>query len=659
MSSTASIGGLISGIDTNSLLDQLYEAARAPVRRLEATKETLNAQSLAWSLLEADLLTLQTAATQLSIPQRFQIFSAATSHPELLAATASSDAVPGTYLLAVNALAQTHQLASQGYADTDQIEVGTGTITITVGEGEPTVIDVDGFTLAELRDAINDADAGVSASIINDGSGTDPYRLLLTSKTSGLDGEMDVVVSLSGGTAPTFSDLQAAQDAEIQLGSGSGAITVSGSTNTFDDVIEGVTLTLLDSDPGTTVTLTVARDTEAVRALIESFAQAYNALVDFFAEQFYYDPDTNQTGTLFGDYRLQSLQHDLAFAVTNPISGLSGEFSALNEIGIRLGGDGKLDLDSSALASALAGDLDDLVGLFAAVGRADHADVSYLGAAAETMPSGVAGWEVDITQPARQARVTAGVAQTAALGADETLTVNGLGIALTAGMTQAEVLDAINAQQAQTGVIASATDADGEGEGNYLTLHRVAYGSPYHTDAVSTASNQGGGDTSGIGTTAVSDEDPAGESGTGTGAVGLDVEGTVDGESCIGAGRRLTVQSGDPVGLHLFVSAADPGSCDKVYFTVGAAEAVFREALSATDTMDGTIATVQDYITDTIDDIDSEIARLEDLIQQEYDRLRASFVTMERALAQFQSQSQFLASQFAQMQANSAAAGQS
>lgn len=655
MSSAASIGGLISGLDTNSILDQLYELARTPIRRLEAKKETLNSQSLAWSQLEATLVTLQTAANQLAYPARFDAFAAAVSHPDLIAVVASSDAVPGTYLLTVNAIATTHQLASQGYADTDQTEVGTGTVTITVGDGDPTVIDVADFTLAELRDAINDSDAPVTASIINDGSDTDPYRLLLTSQTSGLDGEMDVVVSLSGGTAPTFSDLQPAQDAQIQLGSGAGAITISSSSNTFANVIEGVTLTLLDADPSTTVTLLVERDTGAIQALIANLADNYNALIDFFDGQFYYNPTTSESGLLFGDYRLRSLQQDLASALTGPIIGLGGEFSALNDIGIRAGPGGKLTLDSAAVAAAVADNLDDLIGLFAAVGSADHSDVTYLTASIETMPSGAAGWDVDITQAARQARVTAGVAQTEVLAANETLVINNVNIALTAGMTQAEVVQAINSYEASTGVTASATDADGEGEGTYLTLTRLAHGSGYHVEGVSTVSNQGGGNTSGIGNVAVTDEDPDGESGTGTGAVGLDVEGTIDGEPCTGSGRRLTAASGDPTGLVLSVAADEPGAYGQVYFTVGAAEAAFRRTLAATDTTDGTIAIAQDYLSDTADDIDSEIARLEDLIEQEHERLRASFVRMETALAEFQTQSQFLASQFAQMQANSAA----
>ena len=662
MSSAASVGGLISGIDTNSLLDELYQLARAPINRLEARKEVLNQQSVAWAALEVRLLNFRTTASRLAAPASFDLYSASATHADwqpgsgLVSASASSGAVPGAYLLTVDALAQTHQLASQGYADTTETEVGSGTISIAVGDAGPTIIDVDTFTLAELRDAINAANAGVSAAIINDGSDTAPYRLILTSKTSGLDGEMTVTPSLAGGTPPTFADLQAAQDAQITLGSGAGAITVTSGSNTITEAIQGVTLNLLDADPATTVSVTVSRDTAALQNRVLDLVGTYNAVVDFFADQFYYDPEAEQTGALFANFQLQTIQQNLSAALTNSVVGLDAEFRSLSDLGIRTLSTGKLSVDSTALAAAIVDHLPDVIALFAAVGKTTDSAVSYLASTGDTQPSGAVGWAVDITQVARQARVTAGVAQTVALASAETLTLNGVNVSLTAGMTQTQVIDAINDLKNQTGVTASATDANGEGAGTYLTLTRMPYGSAYHLGGVSTLSNQGGNDTSGLGAVTVTDQTPAGESGTGTGAVGLDVEGTIGGEEATGAGRRLIAESGGPKGLQLLITAGSPGSYGTVLFTVGAGEAAFRVSVSATDTSDGTVALAQDYITDSLSDIDEEIARLETVVAQEQERLRAAFIRMEQALGRFQAQSQFLASQFAQMKANSASA---
>src|SRR4030042_947029 len=109
------------------------------------------------------------------------------------------------------------------------------------------------------------------------------------------------------------------------------------------------------------------------------------------------------------------------------------------------------------------------------------------------------------------------------------------------------------------------------------------------------------------------------------------------GGECPGAGRRLKAEAGDPTGLSLLVTGTSAGSYGVVNFTVGAAESAFRVSLSATDTVDGTVARAQDYLADTMGEIDAEIVRLQDLIEHEQERLRASFVAMEAARAKSQS----------------------
>jgi len=321
MAATSSIGGLISGLDTNSILDQLKQAAEAPINNLQSRKDALNQQSVAWSQFEGLLLSFRSLASQLGTPGGVSAWSTSSGRPDLATAAAGAGAAPGAYTFTVEALAQTHQLASQGYADVNQTEVGSGTVSIAVGDSDPVVVAVDGFTLSELRDAINNAGTGVSAAIINDGSDLSPYRLVLTSSQSGMDGEMDVDIALSGGTMPVLSEIQAAQDAEIHLGSGAGAITVTSSSNTISGVVPGVTMNLLSAAPGTPVIVTVSADTNAIRSRIEDFVTSYNQIADFFAQQFNYDAQTGQTGTLFGNYELESLQQNLAAGLTNPSLG--------------------------------------------------------------------------------------------------------------------------------------------------------------------------------------------------------------------------------------------------------------------------------------------------------------------------------------------------
>jgi flagellar hook-associated protein 2 len=649
MSGTSSIGGVISGLDTNSILDKLSQISQAPVKRLQAQQDTLRAKSAAWSQLEARLLLLRASAAPLASGSAFRAQNVALSRPELAAATASSDAVSGSYTFSVERLAQSHQIASQGFADTTETEIGSGTISLKVGDVYPTVITVDGFTLSELRDAINAADAGVSAAIVNDGSST-PYRLVLTSKTSGMTGGMQVEASLGGGTAPVFADLQTAQNAEIRLGSGPGAITVTSSSNRVEGAIPGVTIDLLNSSPGAPVSVSLSRDTSGIQKQVSDFVVSYNAIVDFFAAQFSYSPDTNESGTLFADYRLESLQSELSFAITGQITGVGvgAQLRSLADIGLRTLSDGKLSLDTTALTAALNANPDGVARVFARVGTTTNPAVMYVSSTTDTMASGAAGWEVEITQAATRARVTAGGAQAGALDANETLTVRGTAIELTAGMTQADVIAAINAHQRETGVAARATDANGLGTGNYLTLTQVSYGSAHHLDAVSTRSN-GSGSSSGMGNLSVSDQNAVGEGGLGTGAAGTDVQGTIGGEAATGSGQRLTGISGAPKGLALLVTGDAPGSYGTVTFTVGGAENAFRAAFAATSGDTGTIRSAQTEIGDLITNLDGGIVQAQATADQETERMKTAFARMEAALGQYQTQSQYLTGQIQQM----------
>ena len=116
-------------------------------------------------------------------------------------ATASSSAIPGTYNFTVNQLAQASEIASQGIAATSTT-VGTGTFGITVN-GTLTNVSVTSSndTLSGLAQAINNAGAGVSAAVISDGSSNSPYRLVLTSNTTGTNSAITINNTLSGGTA--------------------------------------------------------------------------------------------------------------------------------------------------------------------------------------------------------------------------------------------------------------------------------------------------------------------------------------------------------------------------------------------------------------------------------------------------------------------------
>jgi flagellar hook-associated protein 2 len=653
---TASISGVISGLDTDEIVAKLMELERLPIVRLQAKRTTLNTRLAAWQEANTRVLALKTKADALAGANTFGAKTVTSSDDTILTGTATYQATAGTYFLKVTALARTHQLTTQGYADTTSTRVGTGTISIQVGSAAAEVITIDDTnnTLEGVRKAINNAGAGVTATILNDGSGSAPYRLLVTSNTGGTAGEVTITPSLTGGTTPTFSTLQAAQDASITLGEGDGAITVTKGTNTITNLIPGVTLNLKDSDAGQVLTLTISPNTDSMKQAIRNFVSQYNNLVDFINQQFAYNTATNSGGTLFGDSSLQIIQSDVYNKVFSPVTGIDQTIIALSQIGITsTTSDDRLTIDEDALDEALAGGVDTIKRLFAAVGEATSASISYVSGTDKTLASGTDGYAIQITAVATQARITSGAAQTENLAQDEQLTINGVTIQLTSGMTAAQVITRINEYTSQTGISASRTGGNGEGSGDYITLTRTAYGSAGTISAVSTVSNGGGtpvSNTSGLGNVQVTETSYTGETGTGTGAAGTDVAGTINGEAATGVGQILTGNEGNDntEGLKIRVTATTTGSHGTIVFSKGTAAllADYLDFITESDT--GSIDTAQSGIETEIEDIDEQIAYLEERVAAKQEALLRQFNAMESALNRLQTQGTFLTGQLAQ-----------
>jgi len=435
-----SIDGLISGFNTTQIVDAIMAAERRPIALLQDRQEQANAELAAIRALNTQLLALQSAAQALTRPLAFQGKTVSVSDTDILSATAGSSAATGTYRLTVNSLARAHQLASQGFADTDTTTVGTGEIQVQVGDGDTTTIEITtaNNTLAGVRDAINAADAGVTATIINDGSEAYPYRLVLTADDTGAENTITITSTLSGGTAPVFDSnsisavvaddgntysgtatssgtytgttnrsyliqivqgsftsgtfgagdtfyvdayvptLQEASDAEIVVGSGSGQIVVTSASNTVENVVPGVTLNLLKADSDSPVEITVANDTSTIRTNIETFVNRYNDVVSFIRQQTRYDAETALFGT---------------------VPGLDGTYDGLYSVGISVSATGTLSIDSDQLDEALSENLDAVARLFQASGESTQSGITFLTASSDTRPS-AAGYRVVVTQAA-------------------------------------------------------------------------------------------------------------------------------------------------------------------------------------------------------------------------------------------------------------------
>ena len=643
-SSATSISGLISGINVESIITKLSELQARQTQKYADQQSTLIARATAFQDANTRLAAFKDEAAKLSNSSFFNT-RAATADNANAKVTAKSSAVPGQYAFTVNTLAQSHQLASQSYSDLTSTRLGAGTFSILAGSQTTSItLDSSNNTLGGLRDAINAAGTNVRASIIQDG--TSSYRLMLSSKETGAANAMTITSSLSGGTAPILTTLQAAQDATVTLGSGVGAITARRSSNNLLDVIPGVNVNIASVTEGSHLNITVTQDTSAIETGAQAFVDQYNNLQDFIATQTKFNASTNTGGVLLGDFTLRGIQSEVQNVISNPVTGVSGGFNSLADVGIRLGGDGKMTLNSTTFQEKLASNPDEVTRLFALTGTSTNAGVQFIGATTYTDTVG-ATYGVNITQVALQARVTAGAAQSGALDADETLTINGTNIDLTAGMSRSEVVDAINAQTSQTGVTVRATDASGNGTGDYLTLSSVAYGSSAKVSVVSSLSN-GGGVTAGFGNVTATEASAAGESGGGSGNAGQNVAGTINGEAATGSGQILTGNRNNAHtdGLRLRITAASTGSLGNVKIYSGMANTTQKTLAQLTDVISGPITTERDSLQSRIDDLQKVIDRLNVQVQANADSLRVKFNRMESILGTLNSQSTFLTSQF-------------
>ncbi|MEW6513311.1 MAG: flagellar filament capping protein FliD [Pseudomonadota bacterium] len=360
--------GLGSGLDINGIISSLMAVEAQPLTALATKEASYQSKLSAFGSLKGALSSLQTAAQTLKNASTFTAKSASSSDSTVLAASASSTAAAGSYSITVNHLAGYHALRSDGnYTATTDI-FNTGTLSIAVGGGTAVNVDIDSNnnTLAGIRDAINEADAGVTASIIYD-SVNAKQRLVLTSQTLGSDGAITVAVSnevtVSGANplldlaTASLVETKPAEDAELIVN----GITTTSSSNSVTDAIDGLTLTL--SKAGTT-TVTVAQNTGTVTSAVNAFVKAYNDAVGGIKQMTAYDAANKKASVLTGDSTARSIQSQLSNLAQSMVTGVAGGISRLSDIGITVQKDGTLAVDSSKLSAAVADPDKDVAALF-------------------------------------------------------------------------------------------------------------------------------------------------------------------------------------------------------------------------------------------------------------------------------------------------------
>ena len=199
----------------------------------------------------------------------------------------------------------------------------------------------------------------------SDNTGTD-NAITITVDDSDLDdtdssGLSAFYYDTSDATTPEqLTQINAAIDAEIYI---DGQKVLSAS-NTVVDAIDGVTITLLKEDPGNTYGLTVANDTETVKSNIQSFVSNYNTLVTFMNDVTEFDPATGEAAVLLGDATTRNISNQIRTRIADAVTGISGKFTTLVDVGITSNSDGTLKINSNTLDSAIDENIDDVSALF-------------------------------------------------------------------------------------------------------------------------------------------------------------------------------------------------------------------------------------------------------------------------------------------------------
>lgn len=381
--------GVGSGLDLEGLVTSLMQIERRPLASLQNQAKSYNSKISALGALNSKLSALQTAAKDLtpSVLQtaldKFATYKGTVGDPTIASASVSTGAVSGSYSLEVTQLARSQRLTSAPFVDGPNSPIATGTLTILFGTMSGGNFDIDtsrqanieitsgNNTLTGLRNAINGANIGLTATIVN---GTNGSQLVLTGKDgsdqtfylSGLDGfEYDPE---STDPSADFPTVRTALNAEFTLN----GISASSPSNTVTNVLDGVTLTLAkQTAPGESTTLEITRDNSTkLKEAIEAFIKAYNDAASTMKTQGAYNPETKVAGALQGNSLLRDTQATMRALMFNTTAGGSSTYQRFSDLGISFAADGNLKLDAGKLEAAIAADATGVANLVSKVGNA-------------------------------------------------------------------------------------------------------------------------------------------------------------------------------------------------------------------------------------------------------------------------------------------------
>ena len=762
MTSTNQVSGLSSGFDWRSMIDQLIAVESKPAELLQNQKTAYESQLTEWRSFNTQLLSLKTAAKGMSDPDDFNVFSSTMTSDnsdvdaeDLLTVSTNSYASKGSYTITINNTAVAQKIGSASFSsDTNPLGSAYNGGIIINGKSI-NISETD--DLDDIRNKINSADAGVTASLIR--YSDSDYRLNLTSDETGAKGisleneSATDILQLMGWTDSegAVNEIVAGQDASFLLD----GVEVTSEENIIEDVIAGVTFNLTGKDASTNITLNIGRDTSAIEEKIQTFVDAYNTVASYIKEQQTYNEEEETTGgVLFGDGTLASVKSDITSLLVEPVWGVSSEFSIMGLAGINVGSEGQLSVDSEILGEYLETNFSDIQKLFSANGSSSSGSIEYIYSTDDT---NVGNYTVNITQAATKNSSTSDTVVNTTLGSDQTLTISQgnttANVSLTSDMTISDIVAAVNTEldtvyteklvgdtAVTAGAVAvtsvttwgaidsanlvdgdtisfSGTSRDGSAiSGSYtinstatdtirglLTGIESAFGNDIFASIdvngrLALTDNEEGSsnisftlDYSGttnqvdiFGTVLTTNTDgQEGRNAMGIAAAndgsnhlllssdnygsgnsfnvdsalwsgspvtidnGQDITGTINGETAVGSGQRLTgdKDAANVAGLVIKYTGSATGDVGNIKFTAGVAELFDRALHNITDSYEGYVAFKLDSLSDQIKTKEENIDDVNARLDRKMEAMINKFVAMELALSKIQNMSSWLSGQ--------------
>jgi len=337
----SALGSSSSGIDVVSSVAQAIAALSAPEQQWQAEQQALQTQTGAINQIQTDVSSLENSLNAMGDPLgALTSMIATSSDTNVVNASAAAGTPSGSHVVVVNNIASTASSYSNSVASSSTT-LPAGGFTIKVGSGLATQITIGSGvnTLDQLASSINSQNLGVTASVVNDSTGS---RLAIVSTASGAANGF----TITGATGLTFTQASAGQDASLTVD----GIPIDSASNTITGAVNGLTLNLVGAAPGGQINVTISPDATSAEKAIATFVGAYNTAIGDVNTQ-YSVSATNQEGPLSGDSAVRMLQDALLSAAG--YSGGGNGVSALADLGISMNNDGTLTLDTTKLGNAV------------------------------------------------------------------------------------------------------------------------------------------------------------------------------------------------------------------------------------------------------------------------------------------------------------------